>query len=121
RIQTCTMKEKINKSKRQIKGEKNEDLHNTNSQNANNIKYSNTEEINLQTVADPLAEAGYSATADSFLAHCTILNKAAKKPESSMTSFEKINLIKEGISKTDLENLKDKAGLDYNQLSKVLS
>jgi uncharacterized protein (DUF2384 family) len=38
-----------------------------------------------------------------------------------MTSFEKIGMIKEGISKADLENLKEKADLDYNQLAKVLS
>ena len=50
-----------------------------------------------------------------------ILHEAAEKPESKMSCFEKIGLIREGISKTDLEHLKDKADLDYNQLSKVLS
>jgi putative toxin-antitoxin system antitoxin component (TIGR02293 family) len=50
-----------------------------------------------------------------------ILHNASKKPESRMTSFEKINIIREGISKKDLENLKEKTDLDYNQLSKVLS
>lgn len=50
-----------------------------------------------------------------------ILHDAAEKPESQMTSFEKIGLIREGISKKDLEHLKQKADLDYNQLSKVLS
>ena len=50
-----------------------------------------------------------------------ILNNASKKPESRMTSFEKIDIIREGISKKDLEHLKEKTDLDYNQLSKVLS
>jgi hypothetical protein len=50
-----------------------------------------------------------------------ILHEASKKPESRMTSFEKIGLIREGISKKDLEHLKEKAELDYNQLAKVLS
>jgi putative toxin-antitoxin system antitoxin component (TIGR02293 family) len=50
-----------------------------------------------------------------------ILDNASKKPESRMTSFEKIDIIREGISKRDLEHLKQKTDLDYNQLSKVLS
>ena len=50
-----------------------------------------------------------------------VLKDAADKPESQMTSFEKIGMIRKGISKKDLESLKEKAGLDYNQLSKVLS
>lgn len=50
-----------------------------------------------------------------------ILHDASKKPESRMTSFEKIDIIREGISKKDLEHLKEKTDLDYNQLSKVLS
>ncbi len=50
-----------------------------------------------------------------------VLKESADKPESQMTSFEKIGMIRRGISKKDLENLKEKAGLDYNQLSKVLS
>lgn len=50
-----------------------------------------------------------------------ILHDASKKPESRMTSFEKIEIVREGISKKDLEHLKQKTDLDYNQLSKVLS
>lgn len=50
-----------------------------------------------------------------------ILDNASKKPESRMTSFEKIDIIREGISKKDLEHLKEKTDLDYGQLSKVLS
>ena len=50
-----------------------------------------------------------------------ILNGATQKPESRLTSFEKIAIIKEGICKTDLEHLKQKADLDYNQLAVILS
>ena len=38
-----------------------------------------------------------------------------------LTSFEKIELIEEGISKSALESLKAKAGLDYEQLAQVLN
>jgi putative toxin-antitoxin system antitoxin component (TIGR02293 family) len=50
-----------------------------------------------------------------------ILQDASKKTESRMTSFEKIDIIRKGISKRDLEHLKEKTDLDYNQLSQVLS
>ena len=50
-----------------------------------------------------------------------ILVRAAEKPENQMTSFEKIELIEAGVSKRDLENLKESAGLDYEKLGKMLS
>jgi len=50
-----------------------------------------------------------------------ILVDAAEKPENQMTSFEKMELIEAGISKRDLENLKENAGLDYEKLGKMLS
>lgn len=43
------------------------------------------------------------------------------KPQSKMTAFEKIDLIRSGISKTDFEGFKQKAGLDYDQLAATLS
>ena len=49
-----------------------------------------------------------------------ILLGTAKKPESKMTTFEKISLVDRGISKKDLENLKEVAELDYDKLAKVL-
>lgn len=75
------------------------------------------------TLAEPFAAIDYNRRVEknNFAPKLTILNEAANKPESLMTSFEKIGMIKEGISKKDLENLKEKAGFDYNQLSKVLS
>ncbi|MEO6845131.1 MAG: antitoxin Xre/MbcA/ParS toxin-binding domain-containing protein [Ginsengibacter sp.] len=50
-----------------------------------------------------------------------ILSGAAGKSESQMTSFEKMKVIKNGVSKKDLELLKNKAALDYSMLAKALS
>jgi len=50
-----------------------------------------------------------------------ILSGAAGKPESQMSSFEKMKVIKNGVSKKDLELLKNKAALDYSMLAKALS
>jgi putative toxin-antitoxin system antitoxin component (TIGR02293 family) len=46
---------------------------------------------------------------------------APKKEQSSMTVYDKIDMINQGISKKDLEYLKQKSGLDYDQLAEVLS
>lgn len=61
------------------------------------------------------------ASARSGQAAVVILKEAAEKPESHLTSFEKIEIIKKGISKNDLERLKAKSGLDYDQLARALS
>jgi putative toxin-antitoxin system antitoxin component (TIGR02293 family) len=50
-----------------------------------------------------------------------IFKSALQLPESKMTSFQKIDMIRRGISKTDFERFKDKAGLDYDQLANALS
>lgn len=42
-------------------------------------------------------------------------------PIYQWSSYQKIETIKEGISKEELENLKEQTGLDYNMLSKILS
>ncbi|MGB8194307.1 MAG: antitoxin Xre/MbcA/ParS toxin-binding domain-containing protein [Chitinophagaceae bacterium] len=42
-------------------------------------------------------------------------------PEFRMSSFEKMEIIQDGISKKALQNLKDKAVLDYDQLAQVLN
>ena len=41
-------------------------------------------------------------------------------PIHQWSSYQKIETIKEGISKEELENLKEQAGIDYNILSKIL-
>ncbi len=50
----------------------------------------------------------------------SVLVKTVKKPESQMTSIEKMEATKKGISKKALEQLKERAGLDYDQLSYML-
>jgi putative toxin-antitoxin system antitoxin component (TIGR02293 family) len=50
-----------------------------------------------------------------------ILTGATNIPENQMSYFEKTHVVKEGISKEDLENLKKKATLDYDKLAKALS
>lgn len=79
-------------------------------------KYKKSASNNL-AMNEPCTEYALEVCEDDLV----ILTQAAKKPESRMTSFEKIRLIKQGITKIDLENLKQKADLDYNQLAKVLS
>jgi putative toxin-antitoxin system antitoxin component (TIGR02293 family) len=49
-----------------------------------------------------------------------ILHGATDKPESHLTAFEKIVLVREGISKKSLEHLKEKSGLDYDELASTL-
>ena len=53
--------------------------------------------------------------------NAVILSGATKIPETQMTYFEKMHVIKDGISKEDLENFKKKAALDYDKLAKALS
>jgi putative toxin-antitoxin system antitoxin component (TIGR02293 family) len=50
----------------------------------------------------------------------TVLNESGR-PEYILSSFEKIDLVEKGISKTALEKLKRMAGLDYDQLALVLN
>ena len=50
-----------------------------------------------------------------------MLSPQATAPEFLMTNFEKAKLAGEGISKVSFENFKQRSGLDYNQLSYLLS
>jgi putative toxin-antitoxin system antitoxin component (TIGR02293 family) len=50
-----------------------------------------------------------------------ILTNATQKPESQLTAFEKMHIVRDGVSKKDLELLKSKAELDYTMLAKALS
>jgi putative toxin-antitoxin system antitoxin component (TIGR02293 family) len=56
-----------------------------------------------------------------FVATSVLMPGAAKKPESQMTAWEKMELVREGVSKRDLEHLKEKAELDYDNLARALS
>lgn len=50
-----------------------------------------------------------------------ILSDATDKPESQMTPLEKVGIVRDGISKKDLESLKEKTALDYDKLALALA
>jgi putative toxin-antitoxin system antitoxin component (TIGR02293 family) len=50
-----------------------------------------------------------------------LLKPDASKSESQMTSMEKMEATRAGISKAELEQLKEKASLDYDQLAQLLN
>jgi putative toxin-antitoxin system antitoxin component (TIGR02293 family) len=62
-----------------------------------------------------------SHCSSSFVAASVLLSGATKKPESQMTALEKMEVVREGVSKRDLEHLKEKAQLDYDNLARALS
>ncbi len=66
---------------------------------------------------DPIHKISISRPADKLVS----INGKDGKSNYRMTTFEKMKLIDEGISKKVLLNLKEKAKLDYDQLSKVLN
>ena len=51
----------------------------------------------------------------------TVLIASSQKPENRMTSLEKMHVVKSGVSKKDLESLKEKTALDYDKLARALS
>ncbi len=50
-----------------------------------------------------------------------ILANASSKPENQLTGFEKMHIVRDGVSKKDLELLKSKTALDYTMLAKALA
>jgi putative toxin-antitoxin system antitoxin component (TIGR02293 family) len=50
-----------------------------------------------------------------------ILSNATEKPERQLSGFEKMHIVRDGVTKKDLELLKTKADLDYTMLAKALS
>ena len=51
----------------------------------------------------------------------SIIVEETDKPEWQMTAVEKMDMVRDGVSKKDLENLKSKTNLDYDKLSTLLS
>jgi putative toxin-antitoxin system antitoxin component (TIGR02293 family) len=49
-----------------------------------------------------------------------VLLQSASKPESRLTTLEKMSVSREGVSKKDFQQLKEKTTLDYDQLAKIL-
>ncbi|RYY06185.1 MAG: DUF2384 domain-containing protein [Sphingobacteriaceae bacterium] len=58
---------------------------------------------------------------DNYLLAISIIIDKTGKAEWQMTPVEKMQLVKDGLSKTDLEKLKTKTNLDYDKLSILLS
>lgn len=50
-----------------------------------------------------------------------ILADASQKPENQLSAFEKMHIVRDGVSKKDLELLKNQADLDYTMLARALS
>jgi len=50
-----------------------------------------------------------------------IFGESSGKPEGQMTPMEKMVMVDRGVTKKDLESLKDKTKLDYDELANVLS
>lgn len=50
-----------------------------------------------------------------------VLYEATKRRENHLSPFEKMSVVRSGISKGDLESLKAKTSMDYSELAKTLS
>jgi putative toxin-antitoxin system antitoxin component (TIGR02293 family) len=77
----------------------------------------NDESLDGSIVSEPEAETIYSKN----YRFNAILADACKKPENQLSAFEKMHIVRDGVSKKDLELLKNKADLDYTMLAKALS
>ena len=51
----------------------------------------------------------------------SIIVEKTDKPEWQMTAVEKMDMVRDGMSKKDLESLKSRTNLDYDKLSTLLS
>lgn len=57
----------------------------------------------------------------SYRYNTSIIVEKTAKPEWQMTAVEKMDMVRDGVSKKDLESLKSKTNLDYDKLSILLS
>jgi putative toxin-antitoxin system antitoxin component (TIGR02293 family) len=84
----------------------------------NKIKpYKNVKEDNNENIVSE-SQVAYLKIPNHFN---SILSNASQKPESQLSAFEKMHIVRDGVSKKDLELLKSKADLDYTMLAKALS
>lgn len=88
--------------------------HNLLKEPAVNLLLTDVKANKLKKVAKPIDK-------ENNLKDFVILYSVSKKPESHMTALEKMDLVREGISKKDLENFKKKAFLDYDKLAHALT
>ena len=73
------------------------------------------ESLNNNILAEPEMAYGTNYQLD------VILSNATQKPERELSGFEKMHIVRDGVTKKDLEFLKNKADLDYTMLAKALS
>ena len=83
--------------------------------NEDAVAYGNNKNVAVSKsfVADKLHSAASK--------NVVFLSGHRNKPSSQLTGFQKMNIVREGVSKKALENLKEKAGLDYDDLAVALS
>ena len=86
-------------------------------------KYLQTDEKSAMQHSSMVNESNVLATplVNNDLYNATIISGKSGRPEWKMTAVEKMNMVKEGVSKKKLETLKLKANLDYDKLSNMLS
>lgn len=86
-------------------------------------KYLQTDEKSAMQHSSMVNESSVLATplVNNGLYNATIISGKSGRPEWKMTAVEKMNMVKEGVSKKKLETLKLKANLDYDKLSNMLS
>jgi putative toxin-antitoxin system antitoxin component (TIGR02293 family) len=77
--------------------------------------YQQDESSNTSVVSEP--EGAYISNYKMDV----ILSNATEKPERQLSGFEKMHIVRDGVTKKDLELLKTKADLDYTMLAKALS
>ncbi len=82
-----------------------------------NKSYQNTDgdDSNINMVSEPAQQLSRPYLFKVILAN------ASQKPENQLTGFEKMHIVRDGVSKKDLELLKSKTALDYTMLAKALS
>ncbi|MGZ8537675.1 MAG: type II RES/Xre toxin-antitoxin system antitoxin [Flavisolibacter sp.] len=101
------------------KGEKGDDVRNKKSKSGHS---SSTDDKGPSNIYEGFATTGGYKPGSSFLKYPSnpVMIAHSDKPESRMTTMEKMDVTNEGISKKNLEQLKEKAGLDYDQLVHIL-
>lgn len=82
-----------------------------------NKKYPNTDSSSDKvTLQEPILTLSHNINS-----RLQYISEGVQKVVSQLTSFEKMHVIREGVSKKDLELLKSKTKMDYTSLAKALS
>ena len=82
-------------------------------------KYKINENEDLSIVSEPTVAYGDYDTPR--FSKSILYGNSIKVPEYQMVSFDKMKILKAGLTKVNLEKLKQRASLDYDKLSQALS